>query len=76
VKLGGTISAAGKTKGTTGGTIVVTGENIVVRRRQDRRSGDAGGGKVMLGGDWPRQPTKTSSQREAQLEAIRSAAST
>src|SRR5712671_7154466 len=52
VKLGGTISAAGTTKGTKGGTIVVTGENIVVAGAKIDASGDAGGGKVMLGGDW------------------------
>src|SRR5215510_518357 len=52
VKISGTISASGKDKGTKGGTVVVTGENIEVSNAKIDASGDAGGGKVMLGGDW------------------------
>ena len=52
VKVGGTLSAAGKKKGTTGGTIVVTGENIEVANAKIDASGNAGGGKVLIGGDW------------------------
>ncbi len=51
VKLAGKISAAGKDKGTTGGTVVVTGENIVLTGATIDASGDAGGGKVLIGGD-------------------------
>jgi filamentous hemagglutinin family protein len=51
VKLSGKISAAGKDKGTTGGTVVVTGENIAVAGAQIDASGQAGGGKVLIGGD-------------------------
>ncbi len=51
VKLSGKISAAGKDKGTKGGTIVVTGENIQLAGAQIDASGDAGGGHVLIGGD-------------------------
>jgi filamentous hemagglutinin family protein len=51
IKLAGQISAAGKNKGTKGGTVVVTGENIVLSGATIDASGDAGGGKVLIGGD-------------------------
>jgi hypothetical protein len=51
VKLAGQISAAGKDKGTTGGTVVVTGENIQLSGATIDASGQAGGGKVLIGGD-------------------------
>jgi filamentous hemagglutinin family protein len=51
VKLSGTISAAGKDKGSKGGTVVVTGENIALVGATIDASGDAGGGKVLIGGD-------------------------
>jgi filamentous hemagglutinin family protein len=51
VKLAGQISAAGKDKGTKGGTVLVTGENIVLAGAAIDASGDAGGGKVLIGGD-------------------------
>jgi filamentous hemagglutinin family protein len=50
VELGGTISAAGTSKGTTGGTVVVTGENIQLAGASIDASGDLGGGKVLIGG--------------------------
>ena len=52
VKISGTLSAAGKTQDTKGGTIVVTGEDIKLVGAQIDASGSAGGGKVMIGGDW------------------------
>jgi hypothetical protein len=52
VKVSGTISAAGKQKGSKGGTVVVTGEDIQVAGARIDVSGDTAGGKVMLGGDW------------------------
>ncbi len=51
VKVSGTLSASGKKKGTTGGTVVVTGENIVVSGATIDASGVAGGGTVLIGGD-------------------------
>ena len=51
VKLSGKISAAGKDKGTKGGTVVVTGENIQLSGASIDASGQAGGGKVLIGGD-------------------------
>src|ERR1700722_18584166 len=51
VKLSGKISAAGKKTGTNGGTVVVTGENIVLAGAQIDASGQAGGGHVLIGGD-------------------------
>ena len=50
VKVSGTLSAAGKTAGTTGGTIQVTGENIAVTGAAIDASGVAGGGNVNIGG--------------------------
>ena len=51
IKLSGTISAAGKRKNTKGGTIVATGENIQLASVTIDASGQAGGGKVLIGGD-------------------------
>ena len=51
VKLSGKISAAGKKTGTTGGTVVVTGENIQLTGAKINASGGAGGGTVLIGGD-------------------------
>src|SRR5262244_394687 len=52
VKISGTLAAAGKKKGTEGGTILVTGENIKLASARIDASGRAGGGKVLIGGDW------------------------
>jgi filamentous hemagglutinin family protein len=52
IKISGTLSAAGKKKGTKGGTIVVSGENIQLTGATVDASGRAGGGKVLIGGDW------------------------
>src|SRR5712671_2337979 len=52
VKISGTLSAAGKKKGTQGGTILVSGENIKLASARVDASGRAGGGKVLIGGDW------------------------
>jgi filamentous hemagglutinin family protein len=51
VKVSGKLSAAGKKRGTTGGTIVVTGENIQVSGAKISTSGRNGGGTVLIGGD-------------------------
>src|SRR5262249_12782264 len=70
VRVGGTISAAGKDKGSKGGTVVVTGEDIQVAGARIDVSGDAGGGKVMLGGDWGGgRPTLTVDNQSAKLES-------
>src|SRR5215467_6657186 len=52
VKVSGTLAAAGKKKGTQGGTILVTGENIKLASARIDASGRKGGGKVLIGGDW------------------------
>ena len=52
IKLAGTISAAGRHRGTTGGTIVVSGEHIKIANAKIDASGRRGGGKVLIGGDW------------------------
>ncbi len=52
VKVSGIISASGTQKGSKGGSVVVTGEDVQVSGAKIDVSGDAGGGKVMLGGDW------------------------
>jgi len=51
VKVSGQISAAGKDKGTSGGTVVITGENIALAGASIDVSGAAGGGKALIGGD-------------------------
>src|SRR5262245_27636272 len=51
IKISGTLSAAGKKKGTEGGTILVTGENIKLASARIDASGRKGG-KVLIGGDW------------------------
>ena len=52
VRVSGTLSAAGKKKDTKGGTILVTGEDIQFVGAVVDASGRAGGGKVLIGGDW------------------------
>src|SRR6478735_5265019 len=52
IKLAGTIAAAGRHRGTTGGTIVVSGEHIKVANAKIDASGRRGGGKILIGGDW------------------------
>jgi filamentous hemagglutinin family protein len=52
VKVSSTLSAAGNANGTTGGTVVVTGENIEVSGATINASGSSGGGAVLIGGDW------------------------
>jgi hypothetical protein len=52
IKISGTLSAAGKKKGTQGGTILATGEHIKLTSARVDASGRAGGGKVLIGGDW------------------------
>ena len=51
VKVSGKLSASGKKKGTTGGTIEITGENIQVSGANINASGQAGGGAVLIGGN-------------------------
>ena len=52
VRVSGALSAAGIQKGTKGGKVVITGENIELRGASIDASGRAGGGTVMVGGDW------------------------
>src|SRR5262245_42260735 len=52
IKISGTLSAAGKKKGTQGGTILVSGEDIKLANARIDASGRRGGGKVLIGGDW------------------------
>jgi filamentous hemagglutinin family protein len=52
IKISGTLSAAGRKKGTQGGTILVSGEDIKVANARIDASGRRGGGKVLIGGDW------------------------
>ncbi|MDP3077503.1 S-layer family protein [Bradyrhizobium sp.] len=51
VRLSGSLSAAGRSGGTQGGTIVVTGENIELAAATIDASGQTGGGRVLIGGD-------------------------
>src|SRR6516164_8968110 len=52
VKISGTLAAAGRKKGTQGGTILVTGESIKLASARIDASGRKGGGNVLIGGDW------------------------
>jgi filamentous hemagglutinin family protein len=52
IKISGVLSAAGRQKGTKGGTIVVSGEDIKLAAAKVDASGRRGGGKVLIGGDW------------------------
>ena len=51
VKVSGKLSVAGRRKGAKGGSIQVTGEDIVLAGATLDASGDAGGGKILIGGD-------------------------
>src|SRR2546427_2704616 len=72
VKISGTLAAAGKKKGTQGGTILVTGENIKLASARIDASGRKGGGKVLIGGDWGGGNPNTSLVRNssAKLESF------
>src|SRR4051794_9586458 len=72
IKVSGTLSASGKEKGTKGGTIIVTGEHIELAGATIDASGSAGGGKVMIGGDWGggKPDTSAVSHPSAVLEAF------
>ena len=52
VVVSGTVSASGRQKGTSGGTVVVTGEDIQLANANINASGRNGGGAVLVGGDW------------------------
>lgn len=52
VKVSGTLSASGKKKGEKGGKVLLTGEAIEVSNAKIDASGDAGGGTVLIGGDY------------------------
>src|SRR5262245_1933414 len=72
IKISGTLQAAGKRPGTKGGTIVVSGEDIKLAAAKINASGRAGGGKVMIGGDWGggRANTSLVKNQSAKLEAF------
>jgi len=53
VRVGGTVDASGRRSGETGGTVEVTGTNVAVTARANiDASGQAGGGTVLVGGDF------------------------
>ena len=52
VSVSGKISAAGKRKGAKGGTIEITGEDIRLTQAALDASGFAGGGRILIGGDY------------------------
>src|SRR5256886_1557338 len=63
VKISGTLAAAGKKKGTQGGTILVTGEDIKLASARVDASGRKGGGKVLIGGE-DRKSTRLNSSHK------------
>lgn len=52
VKVSGKISAAGKNSGEKGGTVQITGEAIGLEAASVDTTGAAGGGKILVGGDY------------------------
>jgi filamentous hemagglutinin family protein len=52
VKVSGTVSAAGTKRNTKGGLIQITGENILLTQAKINASGRAGGGTILIGGDY------------------------
>src|SRR5262245_62769112 len=72
IKISGVVSAAGRHKGTKGGTIVVSGEDIKLAHAKVNASGRAGGGRVLIGGDWGggRANTSLVKNQSAKLEAF------
>ncbi len=65
VKVTGTLDASGRTPGTKGGNVTVTGKNdvIVGSTATLNASGDAGGGKIKIGGDLRGQGTTPTAKR-------------
>lgn len=51
VKISGKLSAAGRDPGTTGGSVVISGENIGLNGARIDASGTSGGGTVLIGGN-------------------------
>ncbi|MGA7488063.1 MAG: filamentous hemagglutinin N-terminal domain-containing protein, partial [Xanthobacteraceae bacterium] len=72
INISGKLSAAGRRKGTKGGTIVVSGEHIKLAAARIDASGRRGGGKVLIGGDWGggRPDQSLVKNRSAALEAF------
>ena len=52
VEVSGRLDASDRSAGKTGGKIKVTGENIAVRGATMDATGAAGGGEILIGGDW------------------------
>src|SRR5437763_2264512 len=77
VKVSGTLSAAGRKKGTQGGTILVSGEDIKLTNARIDASGRRGGGKVLIGGDWaggnPRRGPASNPSAKLETYVIRTA---
>lgn len=58
VNVKGKIQATGKRKGETGGVIQILGDNITINNADIDASGNAGGGTILIGGDYKGQNTK------------------
>lgn len=52
VNVSGTLSASGKRAGEKGGTVQITGEVVGIENSTIDASGHAGGGKILIGGDY------------------------
>lgn len=55
VSVGGTLDASGQGQGQTGGRVTLTGHHVGLFGAQVEASGDAGGGTVLVGGDYQGQ---------------------
>ena len=52
IKISGKVTATGKDKGSKGGTVQITGEDIQFAAAMIDVSGHSGGGKILVGGDY------------------------
>ena len=70
VKISGTLAAAGKNPGETGGKVQITGEDLALNGASIDASGPAGGGTILIGGDVSggHPNTNVVSQPKAQME--------
>ena len=69
VSVSGTLSAAGNNIGTKGGTIEVTGEQVALFKDAHLdASGDAGGGAVLVGGDYQGKNTEVYNARTTYVD--------
>jgi trimeric autotransporter adhesin len=69
VSVNGTLNAVGNKSGTAGGNIEVTGEQVALFKQANLdASGEAGGGKVLVGGDYQGKNTQVFNARTTYVD--------